>query len=201
MSQLGVAKFIAAVALHFPRPKFNDDEGMEAAWMASMNRVLSHYSDDILADAAVRILSKRNPKKDGRFFPSPSECTEVCDEAAEVKRLRETPLISTAQRDPSPWAGWRITLADDLMKSAPGLQASCEGWGLAFHTFCRENGRAPELHEFGQCRQARRNLDVGMQILHADEDAFARGPLMQLGQKMLKRNEEFKAQANGEKAA
>jgi hypothetical protein len=201
MSEAAVLRFIATVELHFPRPKFSGDETMEAAWVKSMNRVLSRFDDDVLASAAERILGRRHPKDDGRFFPSPAECVEFCEEALDVKQRSATPLLSTAKRDPSPWAGWRTVLADDLMESATGKQAAREGWGLAFHTFCRENGRAPETpQEIARCKSSRRALDEGMAILRADTDIFARGPLIRIGQKMLAENDEMCTKAKGDAA-
>ncbi len=52
MSAEAVLRFVAVVELHFPRPKFNDDEQMEAAWLASMTRTLGNYPDDVLSEAA-----------------------------------------------------------------------------------------------------------------------------------------------------
>jgi hypothetical protein len=156
MSQIGVARFIAAVALHFPRPKFNDDEGMEGAWMASMNRVLSHYEDDILADAAMRILAKRNPKRDGRFFPTPSECVEFCDEAREVKRLQETPLIA-APKEMS--YDSRCNLARDLMQSPMGQLAKREGWSESMFYFVVDHARVPAGKEIDDCKREAREFE------------------------------------------
>jgi hypothetical protein len=150
MSQIGVAKFIAAVALHFPRPKFNEDEGMEGAWMASMNRVLSHYPDEILADAAMRILAKRNPKRDGRFFPTPSECVEFCDESVDVRRLRETPLLEAPKEMPY---DARCNLARDLMQSPMGVLARKEGWSESMFYFIVDHARVPGGTEIDHCKR------------------------------------------------
>lgn len=190
-SPKAIKQFIAVVELYFPRPKFDGDETQEAAWMAIMARVLSPFDNDVVADGAVRLVSTYQ----GRFFPKPAECTAACEKAAEAKHYRQTPLISAGSRDPSPYAGWRITLADDLMQSAPGKQAAREGWGFAFHNFCRENGRAPSPHEFAKCKAERRALDEGMAILRKDDGIFGHKALLELGTKMLAKNDELKGKA------
>jgi hypothetical protein len=192
MSERAIQNFIATIALHFPRPKFNDDDTMETAWLASMNRVLSRYSDDVLADAAVRMLAKRNPKKDGRFFPVPSECQEICQEAEEVKRLAQAPLqLSTAQRDPSQFAGWRSQLADDLVKSEMGRQAKREGWHGALHDFIRSQGRLPSGEEISRCKGVARGFDEALEMARRGEAGEMSHALAVLGTKILKRRSEI----------
>ena len=159
MSEAGVHRFVAVVALHFPRPKFNDDEVMEGAWIASMNRVLSGYSDEVLAEAAQRILAQRNPKRDGKFFPVPSECSDVCTHVAKLQEMQRTPLLSYGHRDSSPWAGWRMQLADELINGEMGRQAAEEGWVLILHDFVRNNGRMPTGNEIARCRQDAKVFD------------------------------------------
>jgi hypothetical protein len=194
-----VGKFISIVALHFPTPRKSEDPEY-AAWLASMMLVLRPFDDDVLAEAAQEIVTTRTIK-DGRFFPLPAECTVICNRIAARKHAEKTPLLSTDKRDQSPWAGWRTTLADDLMQSASGKQASKEGWGLAFHNFCHENGCAPSTpQEIARCKSQRQSLDEGMRILMSGEPVFARDALLRIGQTMLVRNDEFKAKAGGKAA-
>ena len=193
-------KFISIVALHFPPPRRSSDPEY-AAWLASMTLTLRRFSDDVLAEAAQEIITTRT-LKEGRFFPLPSECTAICNRIAARKHAEQTPMLSTGKRDPSPWAGWRAALADDLMQSASGTQAAKEGWGLAFHTFCHEHGRAPtEPREIARCKEHRQSLDEAMRILNSGEVVFAREALLNIGRAMLARNDDFKAKAKGEKAA
>lgn len=200
MSQDAIHKFIATVALHFPRPKFSDDETMEGAWMASMNRVLSGYSDEVLAEAAHRILRDRNPKKDGKFFPVPSECTEVCNEVARLEAQKQTPLLSYGHQDSSEFAGWRYTLADDLIKSELGKRAAREGWALMFHTFCRTKGRAPAGNEITQCKASMQDLHEGVEMCLRGEGGACSRALAGLGESMVKRGEDLRDKVLGKAA-
>ena len=158
MSQIGVAKFISIVGLHFPRPKFEDDETMGAAWTASMTRTLGGYSDDVLLEAAQRILGTRNPKKDGKFFPVPSECSAVCDQVALLKsRTSSTPLL--AGPSANEWSEERQRLALDLMKGPLGAKAAREGWMVTLYDFCRVNMRLPTEKEAAQYRESGRGFE------------------------------------------
>lgn len=193
MSDTGVAKFITAVGLHFPRPKFNGDEDMEAMWMASMNRQLAHYPDDILADAAMRIIAKRHPKEDGAFFPKPSECVEFCDEAVEVKRRSETPLLAAPKDLPY---DARVNLARDLMRCPMGQAAIKDGWGQSMFQFCIEHQRVPGGREIDECKITSRQFASEYERLLRSDHPL-RGPLAKLAEGMMR-----KARAMmGEKAA
>lgn len=150
MSAEGVLKFIAVVELHFPRPKFNEDETMEGAWVASMTRTLGGYADDVLNEAAQRILRDRSPKRDGRFFPAPSECSEVCVSVAKTLQAQKTPLLAYAKQD-LPYSA-RCDLARDLMQSPLGKRARKEGWAESMFYFCVWNGKAPSGHEIDECK-------------------------------------------------
>lgn len=141
MSERGVAQFISIVGLHFPRPKFNDDEVMEGAWMASMTKALSRYDDDVLGEAAQKILGTRIPKKDGRFFPAPAECVAVCDDILYWRQKVQTPLLPAP--NPDAWSNERLSLAFDLCKSAIGRRAAREGWVGSLFEHCRKNMRLP----------------------------------------------------------
>lgn len=138
-----VAKFIGTVQVHFPRGAKDDD--LEAAWMTSMVKFLAPYSEKVLAAAAEHILRTRDPRKQGnRWFPSPHECIEACELIKRTIDIKETPLLSYGNRDPSPWAGWRMKLADDLMQTEMGRQAAREGWNGALWNFAREHQRLPK---------------------------------------------------------
>ena len=145
MSERGVAQFISIVGLHFPRPKFSDDEVMEGAWMASMTRALSGYDDDVLGEAAQKMLSTRVPKKDGKFFPVPAECSAVCDDILYWRQKVQTPLL--APPNPDTWSDERLSLAFDLCKGELGRRAAREGWIGSLFEYCRKNMEIPRTSE------------------------------------------------------
>jgi hypothetical protein len=169
-SNAAVLKFIAVVELHFPRPKFNGDEQMESAWLKSMNMVLGGYSDEVIASAAERILMTRNPKRDGRFFPSPQECTEACDKAAAYRQKAETPLLT---KPPELTYEERTALARDLMKAPIGRQAVRDGWGEAMFHFIVEHRRAPAGQEVDECRRSARQFKADYERLLRGDHPFA----------------------------
>lgn len=85
-----IMRFILLVEAHFPRPKFNGDERLEAVWMRSMREILSEYDADVLAEAAASILRNRSPKRgDSTMFPKPAECIEACERIITKRRLVE----------------------------------------------------------------------------------------------------------------
>jgi len=151
MSAEGVKKFIAVVELCFPRPQFDGDDVRQGAWMAVMARTLGGYPDDVLGEAANRILRDRVPKRDGRFFPSPAECEESCRAALRLKQTAETPLLSYAQAD-IPYED-RCKLAATLMQSPLGKLARKEGWQESMFYFCIDHGRVPGGQELDQCKK------------------------------------------------
>lgn len=169
MSAEGVARFISVVALHFPRPKFNEDEVMEAAWVASMNRTLGGFSDEVLADAAERIVSSRHPKKDGRFFPTPAECSSACVEASKLIAASETPLLAKPKGDD--WSDDRLALAFDLVRGEMGKRAAREGWAARLYNFCRINMRLPNAQEAFKCQEEARSLEVAIRSYEAKLEA------------------------------
>lgn len=141
-----VVKFIAAIEVIFPRNRKQEDD---EAWTVTMVKFLAPYPERVLSAAAEHILRTRDPRKDGqRWFPSPKECIEACDLIARTIDVKETPLLSYGNRDPSPWAGWRLKLANDLMHTEMGRQAAREGWNGALWNFARMEQRLPrDEHE------------------------------------------------------
>jgi hypothetical protein len=187
-SAKAIKQFIAVVESFFPRPKFDGDETQEAAWMTILARVLSPFEDDELADGATRLVSTY----EGKFFPKPVECTKACEKAREVKRLAQAPLqLSTAQRDPSQFAGWRSQLADDLVKSEMGRQAKREGWHGALHDFIRSQGRLPTGEEISRCKGVAKGFDEALEIARRGEAGEMSHALAVLGTKILARRREI----------
>jgi hypothetical protein len=64
-------------------------------------------------------------------------------------------------------------LADDLMKTETGKQAAREGWALAFHNFCRVNGKAPSGHEIAECRASWKGFEEAHEQVIRDAYASA----------------------------
>lgn len=186
MSAEGVMKFIAAVELHYPRPKFSGDESMEGAWVASMVRTLGGYPDKILSAAAERILTERDPKKDGRFFPVPKECTDVCEEAARRLALTETPLLTAPEMSYEA----KVRLARDLMQAPMSQTAVREGWGPTLFHFIVRNGRVPGGREVDECRQEAKQFAAEYQRCLKGNHPFGR-PLARLAESMTKKAREL----------
>lgn len=196
MSAEGVKKFIAAVDLIFPAPQFDGDRVRQTAWVAVLSSTIGGCADEVLTEAASIILRERNPKKDGRFFPTPQECTDACAMAAKRLEQARTPLLSTDNKDPSPFAGWRRDLADDLMKTSMGAQAIHEGWNLSLYEFARNHGRLPVGPEIGRCREDADYVDRAAR----GEEALPR-QFVELAQNMQARRSELAARFKKEKAA
>lgn len=177
MSADGVMKFIAVVELHFPRPQFGGDETREAAWIASMTRTLGAYDDEVLNEAAQRILRDRLPKRDGRFFPVPAECSEVCSAAAKALAAKKTPLLAYEGNDISQFSPERFDLARDLMLCGLGKQARKEGWEVAMFEFCVRNRRIPaSAQEIAQCKAVdKRFVDIREKCLRGGAGEQSRG--------------------------
>ena len=151
MSAEGVKKFIAVVELHFPRPQYDGDETRQTAWVASIAGTIGGYSDEVLNAASHKILRDRVPKRDGRFFPVPSECEEVCKSVAKTLQAEKTPLLADMRKQ-MPY-GARCDLARDLMQSPLGKQARREGWGEAMFYFCVQHAKAPIGKEIDECKK------------------------------------------------
>jgi len=187
MSADGVLAFIATVELHYPRSKFNSDETMEGAWVASMVRTLGGWDDSVLAGAAALIIEERDPKKDGRFFPVPKECTDACKAVARKLSLAETPLLA---HQPEVSYESRVSLARDLMKSPMGQLAKRENWDMRMYHFCVENMRVPGGEEIDECkRDARKFAAIYEECLKGKHPLG--GPLARLGEGMVRKAREL----------
>jgi hypothetical protein len=192
-SPAAVKQFIAVVELHFPRPKFDGDEMMEMAWVKSLKTVLDPYSDETIAAGAELILRTRNPKRDGRFFPSPSECTEACDKAAAYRKQAETPLL---EKPPELTYEAKTNLARDIMQAPLGLKAKKEGWDVSMFQFCVDNQRAPQGGEIDACKASAREFANAKAQLSKGDHPLA-GPWARYAENMVRKARELM----GEKAA
>jgi hypothetical protein len=135
MSADGVKKFIAAVDLIYPAPQY----------------------DGVLAASSAYILRKRDPKKDGRFFPTLNECIKITHEVAEEIQREKAPLLIGKQEVPYER---RVALARDLMQSPMGQKANKEGWGTVMFNFCVEHMRAPQGQEIEDCKRSAREFEA-----------------------------------------
>lgn len=191
MSGTGVAQFIAMVSLHFPRPKFGGDEVMEGGWMSSMTLALSKYSDDVLREAAQQILLKRVPKKDGAFFPAPSECIAVCNTIANQHFKDEEKSRLLPGPNPDSWSDDRLALAFDLMKSELGRRAVREGWLQSLYTFCRKNMRLPKGNEIEVCIADGRIVQQVVEEFQNGEPNQFNAAIVRWGNTMLEKQDEL----------
>ncbi len=187
MSADGVKKFIAAVDLVFPAPQFDGDKTRQTAWVAVLSSTIGGCSDDLLGEAAGIILRERDPKKDGRFFPTPHECTKACNAAAAAIERKRTPLLTAPPEVPY---DARVRLARDLMQSPMGKQAKREGWDTTMYHFCVDNMRVPGGKEVDECkRDARKFVAIYEECLKGDHP-FG-GPLARLAEGMVRKAREL----------
>lgn len=184
-----VDEFIALVGIHFPPPA-RDEKA--ALWELSMDRTLRRMPPDVLVKAAEIIIETRKPQKEGKWFPTPSECIEACNKARRALESPSAPLLSHGERDQSPWASWRIDRADELLKTtAMGRQAAAEGWTLGLHDFIRANMRLPSDGEAFKIKStSMENRDL-VQMCERGEAGSVSGPLARLGRSMLERGKDM----------
>lgn len=177
-----VANFIRVVSIHFPSSARGDDAEL---WLASMDRILRGMEPEVLAIAAEIIIETRDQKRDGRFFPVPKECVAACERARERIRLQAVPpLLSQGNRDPSPFASWRVALADELIQGSMGREAAENGWALSLRDFCRRHGRLPQGREIDGCKRTAAGFDDALQACEAGRAGVLSGPLARLGRTM-----------------
>ncbi|WP_072389806.1 hypothetical protein [Hyphomicrobium sp. CS1GBMeth3] len=151
-----VGKFISIVALCFPKPRF-EDEGDEALWTGLMVRQLGHYAPDVLSRAADTVVRTRSKKKDGAYFPEPSECIAACESAKRVIEAERTPML-TVNKQPSGFSPERHRLALDLLGSPMGIEAIKGQWHAQLYDFIYRNARMPAGTEIGALKSAAASL-------------------------------------------
>jgi hypothetical protein len=171
MSADGVKKFIAAVDLIYPAPQYDGDKMRQGAWLSLMVQTLGGCSDEVLAAASAYILRKRDPKKDGRFFPTLNECIKITHEVAEELQREKAPLLIGKQEVPYER---RVALARDLMQSPIGQKANKEGWGTVMFNFCVEHMRAPQGQEIDACKQSAREFEATRELCAKGADKISK---------------------------
>lgn len=191
MSQVAVAKFIATVQVHFPLPRFVDEQ-QEDAWMASMRRFLGGYDADILSLASERVLRDRDPKKDGRYFPVPSEVIAICEAVRrDIHAASAQKLLTEGRGDQSPFAGWRSDLANVLVKTEMGRDAAARGWIGSLWDFCRRMARLPERHEVRDVVGEAQAFDLALDACERGEAGACNASLLKLGRSLRERRDEL----------
>ena len=193
-----VKEFIAIVATHFPPPKF-DDDGTKLAWVESMQRNLGHYKPDVLKAAADLIVDERGETYGTRKFPLPKECRQACHEVISRQQAERRSGSLPIGDQPSPYANWRETLADDLIMTPLGREAAKGGWILGLHDFARREGRAPQGREIDQIKREAKEFDAAYEKAVRGGWPLAR-EVEALGRSMLARRELFRRRVLGEAA-
>lgn len=155
MSADGVKKFIAAVDLIYPAPQYDGDKVRQGAWLSLMVQTLGGCSDEVLAATSAYFLRHRDPKKDGRFFPTLKECVDATHEVAErINREKAPLLIGKAQVSYET----RTKIARDLMQAPLGQKAKKEGWDATLFHFVVDNQRMPQGQELEDCKRRDREF-------------------------------------------
>lgn len=147
-----INKLIIPLREQFTLPRQCEDE---ARFFATYVNLLKGQPDDALSAAAASIMATRIM----RTFPLPAECLAACREASETA-VKAAPKPVARQLDE--WSAERAALADELICCDMGRTAAREGWIIGMHDFCREAGRAPDIHEAREIRRvcAALNADV-----------------------------------------
>ena len=187
-----VTKLISTIELHFPMSKFADETN-EEAWTASMVRFLSPYSPDVLGRAAEHIIKTRDPKRDGKWFPVPSEIIAACDLMRRAIQIEQTPLLTHGQRDQNLDAGWRVDLANDLVKTPLGREAAKKGWIGALWAFCRRAARLPEARELPAVKAEAQVFDEALDACERGEAGPMSRKLAELGRSIKDRRSDLAA--------
>lgn len=197
-----VGKLISMVGLHFPPPRFPDEQ-TEAAWTASMVRFLAPYTPEVLAATAEHIIKTRDPSKQGmKWFPAPAEIIKIADLLRRASDTRETPLLTHGERDKSQFAGWRTDLANELVGTSEiGKEAARNGWVKSLWDWCRKFGALPRSQrEVSEVKGEAAQFDAHMRTLRAGEGGAFNGALLKLGESLLQRRKELEQRVLGEAA-
>lgn len=200
MSAEGVGKFISIVAVHFPKPRFDDPDVDIELWQASLTRALGGFTDAALARAADRIVRTRT-KKDGAFFPVPAECIAACEEAARViaaeERMANTPMLAV-DKAPKEWSRERHQLALDMLGSPLGLEAVRERWHGALYDFYYAHQRMPSPAELAGVKANARAFLATITECERGECGELSKPLARLGNAIRARRENYARSIEGD---
>lgn len=131
-----------------------------------MNQELASYTQEVLAEASAIIRKTRDPKKDGAFFPLPSECHVACKEALSTISYRHAPKL-LGQPKVDEWSEERCRFADELLKTEMGRVSAREGWVQEFWNFTRKSMRMPTEHEAAACKASANRMDTLIEKIEA----------------------------------
>jgi hypothetical protein len=158
MSSKAVLTFIDTVIQHYPPYRW--DEEQEKAWVSTMARELSGFSEDVLDRAIKEMIRTRKDRR----IPLVPECLSACHDAKRwidaEKRNGQLPIEQEGV--PSSWAehtNERKKLALDILRSPVGRQAAQEGWIGALDEYVRKNAKMPPPSEFGALKRKAKEFD------------------------------------------
>lgn len=195
MSVAAVTKFIVLVDSFFPRPKFSGKEENEALWLRSMADILGKYADDVLVEAADRIVKTRDPDKHGTMFPKPVECIAACED---VLKLRKGAMLQLEGPKGNEWTDDRLTLAFDLANGPLGRRAAREGWIGPLLRFCRRNMRLPKDGEIVEVISVAQEFQEARQRCVDGEAGVLSRPLLALADSIAARSKEHAKRVLGD---
>lgn len=198
MSAEGVDQFISVIAVHFPKPRFEDLDTDEVIWQASLTRMLGHFDDAVLARAADTIIRTRDRKKDGAFFPVPKECIQACERAAEAIELEKRPLAIAVDKEPPGFSPDRHRLALDLLSSPLGIEAVRGRWHGTLYDFIYRNARMPRGTEIEAVKHDARAFHAAVEACERGEMGELSKPLARLGRGIAARRDAYVAEAKKE---
>lgn len=200
MSNEAVSQFVAVISPCFPAPRFEDD-GDFKLWLAVLTKAIGHHSPQAIAKAAETIVFTRSRKRDGAFFPEPSECIAACEKAARVlaaeERMAKTPMLAV-DKAPKEWSRERHQLALDILGTPLGLEAVRERWHGALYDFYYAHQRMPSPAELvGVKAKARAFLAA---IAECEQGAHGElsKPLARLGNSIRARRENYARSIEGD---
>lgn len=190
MSAEAVGKFVSIIATAFPAKRW-ENESDEALWLAGMVSDLSHFGPDVLTKAANDIRRTRHPKKDGAFFPAPSECIAACEKAKRaIDNASSMPLLA-GNKEPSGFSPDRHQLAIDLLGTELGMEALKARWHGALYDFIYRNARLPKGTEIDAVKRASKGFFEDVKTCERGGAGELSPGLARLGNNIARRREAY----------
>jgi hypothetical protein len=189
MSEQAITKFVAMIAPVFPPPRHDDDDDARI-WLAIYAKALAPFSAEVIAKAAETITLTRSRKKDGAFFPEPSECVAACEKAQRVLEAQQRPML-TVNRQPSGFSPDRHQLALDLLGTELGIEAVQARWHGALYDFAYRHARLPRGTEIDAVKRVSREFFRDVRACELGERGELSKPLARLGNAIARRRENW----------
>jgi hypothetical protein len=204
MSNEAVSQFVAIISPCFPTPRFEDD-GDFKLWLAVLTKAIGHHRPEAIVKAAETIVFTRSRKRDGSFFPEPSECILACDRAARIveaeKNARDRPLLAV-DKAPKEWSPECHRLALDMLGTPMGLEAVRERWHGALYDFMYARQRMPSPAEVTELKAKSKAFREDIAAIERGElkthPSFDARKLAQLGRSIAKRREDYARTVEGD---